>query len=127
MPLNTGSEPPDVVVVTLSGVVTPGDQAGLVAWVRRSIEKAGSVRVLVRLDRFSGWQPDISFDNPSLWLRDDEGVSQMAIVGAPEWKVGLLTLIAQPLRRMPIEYFESEAAARRWLGLATGATEKVPT
>ena len=27
----------------------------------------------------------------------------------------MLTLMAQPLRRVPIAYFATEAAARRWL------------
>jgi hypothetical protein len=40
----------------------------------------------------------------------------MAIVGEAEWKIPVLTLITQPLRRMPIEYFETESVARRWLG-----------
>ena len=46
---------------------------------------------------------------------DDEGVSKIGIFGDPEWKPAVLTLMAQPLRRVPIAYFATEVAARRWL------------
>jgi hypothetical protein len=50
-----------------------------------------------------------------MWLRDNEGVSRMAIVGEAGWRVAVLTTIAQPVRRVPIDYFTTEEAARRWL------------
>lgn len=116
-----GFESPNLVLVTLAGVVTPGDQARLVEWVRDAIRTAGPMRLLVLLERFAGWNPGASFENPALWLRDDEGVTRIAIVGEPQWKLKVLTVIAQPLRRIPIEYFETEAAARLWLDAADKA------
>ena len=111
-------EPPDLLVATVGGLVTPNDQAGLVAWVRDTLEAIERVRLLILLDRFQGWRGDASFADPTLWLHDDEGVSKMAIVGNPQWRLGMLTFIVQPLRRTPIEFFETEAAARRWLDFA---------
>jgi hypothetical protein len=108
-------EPPDVVSATLEGVITPSDQSELVSFARAAIRVAGSVRVLLRLERFAGWNPDAGFDRDELWLNDDEGVSRIAIVGDPEWKIPVLTVIAQPLRRIPIGYFATEMAGRRWL------------
>ena len=116
-------EPPDLVVATLAGLVTSGDQRNLVSSVRQWIRDTGPVRVLVRLDHFAGWNPDSDGHSDSPWLQDDEGVSKMAIVGEATWKIPVLTLIAQPLRRMPIEYFETEAGARRWLGMASPRRE----
>ena len=128
MALNTGFEPPDVVLATLTGVVTSADQARLVDWVRDSVRRAGAVRLLVRLERFAGWNPAAAVDDARLWLRDDEGVTTIAIVGRPEWKLEVLTLIAQPLRHIPIGYFETEAAARAWLGQnAEPATSAITT
>jgi hypothetical protein len=115
MVVSTRFEPPDVMVVILRGLVTSHDQALLVAAVRASIGRTGAVRVLIILDAFAGWNPGASFDSAASWLEDDEGVSKIAIVGQREWKRSVLTLIAQPVRRLPIEYFETEAAARRWL------------
>jgi hypothetical protein len=117
MVLSRMFEPPDLLVATVGGLVTEKDQAGLVSWVRDTLETIEQVRLLIRLDRFEGWRADACFSDPTLWLNDDEGVAKMAIVGSPEWRLATLTFIVQPLRRTPIEYFETEAAARRWLGV----------
>jgi hypothetical protein len=109
-------EPPDLVTATLTGVVTARDQAEVVSYVRAAIAMVGTVRILVVLEQVASWLPDAAFDCDMLWLRDDEGVTRAAIVGEPAWRVPVLTLLAQPVRRLPIKYFETEDAARRWLG-----------
>jgi hypothetical protein len=108
-------EPPDLLVASLEGVVTSNDQAVLLAWVREWIRRTGEVRVLLRLETFVGWNADSSLDEAALWLRDDEQVSRMAVVGHRSWRVQVMTIFAQPLRRIPIHYFETEKAARQWL------------
>ena len=115
MVLSRMFEPPDLLVATVGGLLTAPDQGALVAWVRDTLETIEHVRLLVLLDRFEGWQSDPSFTDPTLWLHDDEGVAKMAIVGRPEWRLAMLTFLVQPLRRTPIEFFETEKAARRWL------------
>jgi hypothetical protein len=108
-------EPPDFVEASLAGLVTPDDQRELVAFARAAIRTAGSVRVLLTLVDFAGWRPDGALDRDALWLRDDEGVTRIAVVGDPEWKTTVLTVLAQPIRQVPIAYFTSEEAARGWL------------
>lgn len=108
-------EPPDLVVATLSGVVTSNDQAILVGWVRDLIRRFGEVRVLIVLHEFAGWKHESSLDSSALWLADNERMSRMAIVGDRKSRHAVLTTLAQPLRRIPIEYFETEREARRWL------------
>jgi hypothetical protein len=118
-------EPPDLVVATLAGVVTSDDQADLLQVVRASIRRAGTVRLLVILNAFSGWNPGESLDRAAAWLDDDEGVSKFALVGRREWKLSVLMLLAQPLRLLPIKYFETEAAARQWLDVRPAPTTHV--
>jgi hypothetical protein len=120
-------EPPDLLVATVTGMMTPQDQAGLVAWIRDTIQTRGAVRVLIVLDHFTGWSPIGTVDNARLWLRDDEAVVRMAIVGEPKWKLPMLTLTAQPLRRMPIEYFDRQAPARAWLAAGVKRPSKART
>lgn len=108
-------ESPDVIVARLRGVVTSEDQTELLQVVRASIRRVGNVRVLILLESFGGWNAGESFDSAESWLDDDEGVSKIAIVGRREWKLSVLMLMAQPLRELPIKYFESAAAARTWL------------
>ena len=117
MVLSRRLEHPRLVVATLTGVVTSRDQAELLGFVRSAIVAAGSVIVMLRLESFAGWNPDALLDNETIWLRDDEGVARIAIVGDPQWKAAVLTLMAQPIRTIPIAYFDTEAAARHWLGL----------
>ena len=108
-------EPPDLVEVALAGVITAADQRELVAFTRAAIRTAGHVRVLVTLLGFAGWKADTLSDRDAQWLRDDEGVARMAIVGDPVWKAMVLTMVAQPVRQVPIAYFDNEADARAWL------------
>ncbi len=116
MVVSTVIEPPDVLVATVTGTMTTADQVSLIAWVRAAIRSTGAVRVLVRLDRFAGWlAPGVNIDPSTIWLRDDERVTQLAIVGDPRWRQQVLTMTAQPVRGIPIQYFETEAAARAWL------------
>jgi hypothetical protein len=116
-------EPPDLVGATLSGVITAEDQANLVDWVRTAVRHLGNVRLLIVLDDFVSWIPDPS---SGLWLADDEGVTQIAIVGRDEWRGTVLTVIAQPIRRLPIRYFETDTDAREWLKSGpVAATEKL--
>ena len=105
----------DLVEVTLAGVITDNDQADLVSFVRAAIASSGPVRILVMLENYGGWRHDGADDNDGLWLRDDEGVRRLAIVGAPLWRPSVLPMLAMPLRRLPIAYFDSPFAARQWL------------
>jgi hypothetical protein len=117
--LSRAFEPPDLLVATVTGLVTSRDQATLVEWVRDTLRTLAQVRLLVVLHQFEGWKPEAPFTDISLWLQDHERVSRMAIVGKPAWRRATLTFIAQPSRRLPIEYFVNEAAARQWLGAET--------
>ena len=117
MVLSTVIEPPNTLVATVTGTLTTADQVRLVAWIRAAIRTGGAVRVLLRLVRFAGWAPASTEADPAIqWLGDDEAVRKMAIVGDGRWKQQALTIVAQPVRGIPIDYFETEAAARAWLG-----------
>jgi SpoIIAA-like len=117
MVLSTGIEPPDVLVATVTGTLTTGDHVRIVEWIRSTIRMAGAVRVLLKLEQFAGWTPtDASADPSLLWLDDSEPVRKVAIVGDGRWRQQALTVTAQPVRRIPIDYFETETAAREWLG-----------
>jgi hypothetical protein len=120
MVFRVGLEPPNLVTATIAGIVTLREQGELVTFIRSAISITGSVRVLLCLESFAGWHPDARFDRDDLWLHDDEGVSRIAIVGPAAWKATVLTLLAQPIRRVPIAYFVTEPAARAWLGLDAG-------
>ena len=114
-------EPPDLLSATLKGVVTADDQTEVVEWVRAGIRHLGKVKVLITLDGFIGWVPGIALHSTRSWFQDDELVSHLAVVGSLEWRRTVLTLMAQPIRLLPIRYFETETDARRWLGVEARA------
>ena len=117
MVLSTVIETPDVLVATVTGTLTTGDQVQIIEWIRASIRTAGAVRVLLKLEQFAGWTPtDAAADPSMLWLEDSEPVCKLAIVGDARWRQQALTISAQPVRGIPIDYFETETAAREWLG-----------
>jgi hypothetical protein len=112
-------DPTGLIEATLGDVITARDQADLVKFVRAAIATVGSVRVLLRLQEFVAWHPDVLANSDrALWLDDDEGVARIAVVGDPAWRRTVLTLVARSLRRVPIEYFTDDAMARRWLGVS---------
>lgn len=125
MVLGKRFEPPDLVGATLKGVITADDQVEIVEWLRTAAKHLGRVRVLIVLAEFGGWVPASSSDSRS-WLSDDEPVSQIAIVGREEWRDVVSTVIALPIRQLPIRYFDSEIGARQWLKMEPrAAAEKL--
>jgi hypothetical protein len=112
-------EPPDLAVVTLAGIITSRDQTELLEWVRALLRRVRSVRVLIHLEAFAGWRLDDPASGGAAWLNDDEGVLKIAFVGRLEWRPSVFSVIAQPVRALPIRYFETDAMARRWLGGST--------
>lgn len=106
-------EPPDLVVATVRDYVTSEDQQEVVSFVRSSIASVGSIRLLIHFEQFAGWV--LNGDRERLWLCDDEAVSRIAVVIARNSRHAVETVTARALRRLPIAFFETDAAARRWL------------
>ena len=114
MVVSPSCSPSGLVAVTVTGAVTRADERALVNLVHTAVRRFGTVRVLIRVRRYDGPHHDGRFDPEGVWGGTDvEGISRIAIVGEPAWK----TVPATPDRRphVPIEYFATEQAARRWL------------
>jgi hypothetical protein len=126
MVLTKAFEPPALLVATTTGVITSRDQIEIVGWIREWIRGIGAVRVLLRLEAFAGWRPE-AYDDQAGWLRDDEAVVRLAVVGDPAWRRPVLTAMTEPLRRLPIVYFDNESQAREWLAHDVPSTDAIPT
>ena len=106
--------PSGLVAATVAGAVTRADERALVRLVHAAIARFGTVRVLIRVQRYAGPHHDGRFDPEGLWDGVGfEAISRIAIVGERAWK----TVPPTGTRRQhpPIEYFATEPAARRWL------------
>ena len=114
MVLSRFCEPSGLVGATVAGAVTRADQRELVNFVHTTVAWFGEVRILIRLERYAGRHHDQRFDPDGLWNGDDgKGISRIAIVGEPAWKT--IAPATARHRRVPIEYFATEGAARCWL------------
>lgn len=114
MVVSPSCSPSGLVGATVAGAVTRADQRVLVNLVQAAIARFGTVRVLIRVERYAGPHHEGRFDPDGLWDGlGGEGISRIAIVGEPAWKT--VSPAKYRRQRVPIEYFATEQAARRWL------------
>jgi SpoIIAA-like len=78
---------------------------------------AGSVRLLVVLDAFEGWEPGARWNDLSFYVNHGDALERIAIVGDERWRDHMLMFTAADLRKGPVEYFTPSrlAEARAWL------------
>jgi hypothetical protein len=115
MPIEAREEAPDIVCITMRGRMTPADHATLLFFIAKTVEGARRVRLLILLEDFEGWTTDEEWADDALRLENDAVIIKAAIVGERRWKDQIFAFVARPFRKIPIEYFTSEVAARSWL------------
>jgi SpoIIAA-like len=78
---------------------------------------AGTIRLLVVLDDFEGWEAGAAWNDLTFYVRHGDRLERIAIVGEERWRGHALMFAAADLRRGPVEYFtpDAMAAARAWL------------
>jgi hypothetical protein len=103
-----------LVGATVAGAVTRADRHALVHLVHTAVARFGTVRVLIRVQPYAGPSHDGRFDPEGLWDGADlTRISKIAIVGEPVWKT--VSPASERRQQVPIAYFPTEQAARRWL------------
>jgi len=117
MPFEMIDDDGAVIRMRFSGVVTRLDMDHSDSSIRDAIERHGTIKVLVILDDFRGWQSGVDWGDISFAQAHDEQIAKIAVVGDAAWKDEVLTFLVAPLRATPIEYFERSHidAANRWL------------
>jgi len=82
-----------------------------------AIQELGSIRILIFLEDFTGWEGSEGWEDLSFAERNDPYIEKMAIVGDPQWQDLVYAFTLKGLRPVPIEYFNTgeEARARAWL------------
>lgn len=78
---------------------------------------AGPVRLLVLLDRFTGWDPGDDWRDLTFYASRGDDIERIAIVGPETWREHLLLFTAADLRKGPVEFFAEDRLghARAWL------------
>jgi len=80
-----------------------------------------TVRLLVVLEAFEGWEPGEAWNDLSFFVTYGDSIDRIAIVGDNAWRSHVLIFAAVDLRRASVEFFEegNEAVARAWLSAVT--------
>ncbi len=119
MPVSIEREDAGVYRLDVTGVLRKSEldeaQETLVSELRQS--GTSSVRLLVVLRAFTGWEPGVAWNDLSFYIQHGDALARIAIVGPPEWRSHALMFAAADLRKGPVEYFPPEAMAdaRSWL------------
>lgn len=106
-----------VVRFRLTGVVSRLDTDHAQSAMADAIERHGTIRVLIILEDFAGWQSGVDWSDTSFADANDTNITKIAIVGEEEWKEDVLTFLVAPLRSATVEFFERAMidAANRWI------------
>jgi hypothetical protein len=81
------------------------------------IAAAGSIRLLVLLESFTGWERGAEWDNTDFFFSHRNDFEKIAIVGDPRWEAEVLAFAGAGFRKGPVKFFPdtAESEARTWL------------
>ena len=81
------------------------------------MDRLGTVKLLIVLDDFAGWDPDAPWNDLSFYVKRGDAIERIAVVGPHRWRSHMLMFAGAGLRKAPVEYFPPGAAAeaRDWL------------
>ena len=81
------------------------------------ISKVGTVKTLVILDGFEGWEEGVNWGDMSFFVAHGDEIDKIAIVGDPKWEDDMLMFVSAGLRKAPVRYFPEDQLdqARAWL------------
>jgi hypothetical protein len=117
MPIKYEFESGNCCVFTVSGQLGKVEYQDAQRDAEATIQKLGSIKVLIVLENFSGWERAEGWEDLSFPERNDPYIEKIAIVGDPQWQDLVYAFTLKGLRPVPIEYFKTgeESRARQWL------------
>ena len=117
MPVNFSIENNNIALFKVSGKLGKDEFEQAQGECETAIKKLGSIKILVILDNFQGWEKEKGWEDFSFAERNDSYIEKMAIVGDKQWEDLTYAFTAKGLRPVPIEYFDAgqESAAHEWL------------
>jgi hypothetical protein len=90
----------------------------------REMDGGATVRLLVILDRFEGWDARDDWRDLSFYVTYGDAIDRIAIVGPESWRAEMLMFAGAELRKAPVEFFAEDRLAQAgvWLGAGVGST-----
>lgn len=117
MPLTMEREHDNVVRLDLRGRLLKADFKSCEEQLEHEIARKGSVRLLILLDGFTGWDPGAPWNDLAFYMKHGDAIERIAIVGPDRWRSHMLMFAGADLRKAPVKYFlpGTVAEARTWL------------
>jgi hypothetical protein len=99
----------NVMTLHLSGTLRKEDMLDLQRKSRVLIEQGRKLRVLARIEGFTGWEKTAAWDDlgedMEFMMAHGDDIVKMAFVGDPAWKEQVFLFVGKGLRATEIEYF----------------------
>ena len=119
MPAQLTHEHDDLYRLEVSGRLSSAelDTAGSALVDGMGSAPGGTVRLLVVLRDFEGWDPVSNWSNLTFYARHGDGIGRLALVGEEKWRDLSMMFSAAGLRKAAVEYFtqDAEDKAHEWL------------
>jgi hypothetical protein len=117
MPIRMTHERDNVFLIDVHGTLLKKELDGVQHTLAAEISRIGPVRVLFVLSGFEGWERGADWNDLTFFVKHGDSIERMAIVGDDRWRGEALMFAGADLRKGPVEFFSSQAAAdaRAWL------------
>lgn len=105
-----------LLVVRLSGKLTKQDYEYFTPEVERLIQQFGSIRMLVEMHDFHGWNMGALWEDIKFDLKHFTHIDRLAFVGDRKWEAGM-AVFCRPFTTATIRYFDESnlEAAMAWI------------
>ena len=117
MSANLEQHPDRLLVLCVSGELKKAELDSVQTEFVEKIAGAGSVKLLVLLENFTGWERSEAWGDTDFFFSHRDDFEKISIVGDPRWEAQMLAFAGAGLRKGPVKFFPetNEAEARAWL------------
>ena len=107
-----------VYLIKLTGLLTWGEfQAFGKQLETAQVFAAGSLRALIQLQDFAGWEPGEAWSDVSFFFQHDQHIEKIAVVGDARWRDEMSVFLFADYRQASTRFFAADEwdAAQAWV------------
>ena len=107
---------PAYLAIQLNGKLMAEDYEKFVPKVDSIVKERGSIRILMKMHDFRGWEMAAAWEDTKFGLRHFHDIERLAMVGEKAWQHGM-AVFCKPFTKAEVRYFDSSAAteAESWI------------
>ena len=117
MPAELTHERDNIYRIDISGLLRHQELAACERALVAELARVDSVRLLIVLVDFQGWETGTGWNDLSFYARYGDKIDRIALVGPERWRSEALMFASADLRRAPVQYFTDtdRSAAETWV------------